>query len=704
MIRITLIITLLSLMKTSFSQYTFSRSYDITVEEGSTKLNRAWEGGLNYPIFSNIDFDNDGKMDLVAFDKSGKRLLLFNNNNLKFQPLNTNLILERWVLFRDFNCDGLEDIFTSTSGGIRVYKNTGNMSFVLEKSILLSKYNNFTSNLYVSNLDIPGIVDVDGDGDLDVLSFEINGTTVEYHENLSIDNHQNCNELQFKLSTKCWGDFTENSSTNSINLNQSCGSSNDKKHSTNQKHTGSTITTLDQDKDGDIDMIIGDISFNNLVYLSNGGSASNAKINAISNNFPSYGNSFDINTFPYVSYVDVDFDGKKDLVGVSNIGSFGDNKKVVLHKNIGVFQDTFSFETNKFLINEMLDFGAGAYPVLLDENQDGLLDLLVGNSGENINGNQIGKLALLRNIGSIGNPAFELIDDDYLNLSNINLTYIYPTVGDIDGDGDNDLFIGLENGKIAYYNNTAGFGNPSNFVLADGSYNSIDVGNFSAPQLFDVNEDLLIDLIIGEQDGSLTFYPNQGTKSNATFNIEVKNYGGITTKDFSVGAFYGFSTPHFFKDLNIIRILVGSEDGSIYYYKNKDSLQTGNIKLTNKDFARTKDGGRSSVISHDLNNDNYLDLFVGNLSGGMAYHKGEFPTIINPIEYKTDILYKTNENKLEIINFKFDSFLLYSITGELVGKGENTQNKIPISDIKSGIYLVSIYKDNKSFCFKFIKQ
>ena len=113
MIRIILIIITLNLAKTSFSQYTFSRSYDINVNEGSTQLNRAWEGGLNYPIFSNIDFDNDGKIDLVAFDKSGKRLLLFNHNDLKFQPINTNLILERWVLFRDFNCDGFYDIFTA---------------------------------------------------------------------------------------------------------------------------------------------------------------------------------------------------------------------------------------------------------------------------------------------------------------------------------------------------------------------------------------------------------------------------------------------------------------------------------------------------------------------------------------------------------------------------------------------------------------
>ncbi len=701
MIRIALIITILSFTKTSFGQYTFSRSYDINVQEGSTQLNRAWEGGLNYPIFSNIDFDNDGKVDLVAFDKSGKRLLLFNNNNLTFQPFNSNLLFERWVLFRDFNCDGLADIFTGTSGGIRVYRNTGNMNFVLEKNILESDYSSFTSNLYVSNLDIPGIVDIDGDGDLDVLSFEINGTTIEYHENLSMDNFSNCDQLQFKLSSNCWGEFTENSNTNSIDLNQQCGAVSKKENSTKRRHTGSTITTLDQNKDGDIEIIVGDIAFNNLIYLNNGGSNTHARINTTSIDFPNYSNSVDINTFPYASYADVDFDGKNDLISVSN--NDGDNKKVVLHKNIGVLQDTFSFETNEFLIDEMLDFGAGAYPILIDENQDGLLDLLVGNTGEKSGGNQIGKLALLRNIGSVGNPAFDLITDDYLGLSNNGLTYIFPTIGDIDGDGDDDLFIGLESGKIAYYNNTAGTGAPCNFVLADGFYNSIDVGNFAAPQLFDVNNDLILDLIVGEQDGTLTFYPNQGTANNADFSVEEEDFGGIITQDFSVGAFYGFSTPHFFKDADTTRILVGSEDGSVYYYKNMDSLQMGYIELTNKDFSRTKDGGRSSIITHDLNNDTYLDLFIGNLSGGMAYHKGEFPTSITPIRYDSNIKYRIQSNQLEIINFNFDSFSIYSIAGKLIKQGGNTQNEISVNNITSGIYLGVLVKGKQRFSFKFIK-
>ena len=49
-------------------------------------------------------------------------------------------------------------------------------------------------------------------------------------------------------------------------------------------------------------------------------------------------------------------------------------------------------------------------------------------------------------------------------------TYLYPTIGDIDKDGDDDLLLGLKNGEILYYNNTAGAGNPYSFVLADGEF------------------------------------------------------------------------------------------------------------------------------------------------------------------------------------------------------------------------------------------
>ncbi len=703
MTRIVLIIITLSFARISFAQYSFSRSYNIDVTDGANYLDRAWEGGLNYPIFSNIDFNNDDKMDLVAFDKSGERLLLFDHYNLKFQPFNKNLVFNRWVLFRDFNCDGLADIFTGTAGGIRVYKNTGDLNFVLEKSILKSDYINLNSNLYVSNTDIPGIVDIDGDGDLDILTFEINGARIELHKNLSMEQFNNCNQLSFKLNSKCWGEFTENPSTNDIYLNQPCAIPYKKGQYHDLLHAGSTITTLDQNKDGDIEIIIGDIAFNNLIYLNNGGTTSHAVIDTISSNFPSYSKSIDINTFPYASYADVDFDGKPDLITVSNNESIGDNKKVVLHKNVGVQQDTFSFESSQFLIDEMLDFGAGAYPVLIDEDQDGLLDILIGNSGENSNGNKIGKIALLRNIGTNANPSYKIITYDYLNLSAIQEAYLYPAVGDIDGDGDDDLFVGLQNGKIAYYNNTANMANPCIFVLANGFYNAIDVGSFSAPQLFDINNDNLLDLIIGEQNGTLTYYPNGGTSSIADFSFKEDNFGGITTQDFSIGAFYGYSTPHFFKDRDTTRILVGSENGGIYYYQNMDSLQMGNIKLTSVNFENTKDGDRSAIITHDLNKDNYMDLFIGNLSGGLAYHQGIAPVAIESMIDIPEVKFTIHNNQLELINLQFDKISVYSISGKLIKSVTNNNNTISIANISKGIYVGVIQKGEQQFSFKLIK-
>ncbi|MFT4899540.1 MAG: hypothetical protein ACI9U0_001338 [Flavobacteriales bacterium] len=40
----------------------------------------------------------------------------------------------------------------------------------------------------------------------------------------------------------------------------------------NGLHVGSIITTLDQDENGVIDLLLGDVSFNNLTFLQNEGS------------------------------------------------------------------------------------------------------------------------------------------------------------------------------------------------------------------------------------------------------------------------------------------------------------------------------------------------------------------------------------------------------------------------------------------------
>ena len=698
MIRIALTINLLCfLLNPSFGQFSFERSYEIAVTKNNKTLTRAWEGGLNYPIFSNVDFDNDGNQDLIAFDKSSSRLVVFKNNQLQFMPINLSLHLDKWALFRDFNCDNLPDIFTGTAGGIKVYRNDGNFSFSLETTQIQSNLGSFTSNLFIPTEDIPGIVDIDGDGDMDILTFDNTGTFVEYHKNTSIENTGQCG-LEFKLESSCWGNFSESATTNEITLNQSCSGS-DMNILGGGEHAGSTITTINTSANDPIDVIIGDVSFKNLNYLTNGGNQLNSNIIEVDNNFPSYDNPISMQLFPYASYVDVNHDSKKDLLITSNNASIGNNKEIIHYKNIGVNQDTFSFQTNSFLVGDMMDFGKSAYPIWVDENQDGLTDILIGNNALNYNGTIKATLSLLRNIGSKTHPSFEIITDDYLNFSENEETYLYPAIGDLDQDGDDDLLIGLQNGKILYLNNQAGANMPYDFLIASAEFENIDVGNYAAPVLFDVNGDSAIDLTVGEQNGSLFYYENQ-TVYGYDYSVETENFGGVSTQNYSDGIFFGYSTPYFFKDDEKIHLLVGGESGKTLGYMNIKEEINSNLQLDFSDFHNTKDGGNSKPLLGDLNADGNPELIIGNQCGGLAFYKGIEPEKTSKIISTRKIDYLLSENILQIQSIPIQSIELWDLNGKLISQSNGNRILLPENN---GVFFIRAESSSEIISIKIVR-
>ena len=691
------IISLYILSNISYGQLAFQRTYETVVIKNDKPLTRAWEGGLNYPIFSNIDFDGNGKTDLIAFDKSGNRLTIFKNETLSFEPVKIDLHLDKWVLFRDFNCDNLPDIFTGTSGGVKVYKNNGNFSFSLETSLIQSNYGSYTTNLFISNEDIPGIVDLDGDGDIDILTFEKNGKYLEYHKNMSFENTGSCG-LQFNIESNCWGNFAENETTNEITLNSNC----DKESSHvlgGGEHAGSTVTLINSKNSQPIDLLIGDISFNNLNYLKNGGNHSLSNIIQVDNNFPNYDNPLDKHIFPYASYVDVNQDSKSDLLIISNNSLVGNNKELTYYKNIGINQDTFSFQTNSFLIGDMLDFGTGAYPIWVDENQDGLKDILVGNHAIKKNGEIKATLNLLRNVGTSTNPSFELIDEDYLNFSENEESYLYPAIGDLDNDGDEDLLLGLENGKLLYLNNQAESGKPYDFLIISPEFENIDVGNYSAPVLYDVNGDSLIDLTIGEENGSLFYYENQKS-GGYDYSIETMNFGGVSTQDFSEGIFFGFSTPYFFEFGNKTHLLVGGESGKIQGYMDIEKEIYSNLQLDFSDFYKTKDGGYSKPLIGDLNSDEKPELIVGNQCGGLAFYLGIEPEKRKKIKSTKKIKYVITENRLQIKSLDVLRIELRDINGKLINQSNKNNIRLPLI---RGVFLIRTLLPNEVVSFKIIR-
>ena len=499
-----LLFAFLYFTQVTFSQMILNRDSTLIFKENGTQFSSALSGGINSGQFSNLDLNLDGIMDIVVFDKSGDKISPFINENGSFiySPDYRKHFpsMHDWAILTDYNCDGKNDIFTYSSGGMAVYLNTSNteLEFTQITSLVLSDYGNNNFNIYISPVDIPAISDIDYDGDLDILTFSILGGFVEYHKNLSMELYGNCDSLIFELSESCWGLFYEDLNSYILNCpNCQCPqitSNNSAKQQ--EKHAGSTILAIDIDNDNDKDLVLGDVSYNNLNLLVNGGDNQNAIMIAVDSIFPQNQNNtigVDIYVFPGSYYLDVTNDGINDLIVSTNSENNSANfESCWLYENNGqnALPD-FNFVEKNFLQKNMIDLGTSALPTFYDYNNDNLLDLIIGNYGYNSpNNNPVSSLSLFENIGNDSVPKYNLINRDWLNLSNLNLNIqlnipalnLTPTFGDLNGDGNKDLIVGDADGKIHLFLNTGG----GNFQLTAPNYQNIDVGQFAHPQLIDV--------------------------------------------------------------------------------------------------------------------------------------------------------------------------------------------------------------------------
>lgn len=704
----------------SFSQMVLNRDTSLTFLENGQEFSSPLSGGINAGQFSNIDLNLDGVMDIVVFDKSGNKLSPFINDNGDFiytPKYRTNFPnLHDWVLLVDYNCDGKNDIFTYSSGGMAVYLNTSTteLEFTLITPLVLSDYGSNNLNIYISPVDIPAISDIDYDGDLDVLTFSILGGFVEYHKNMSMELYGNCDSLVYEFSESCWGLFYEG--LNSYILN--CPScicpqiTNTTPTNAKQKHAGSTLLAIDVDNDNDKDLVLGDISYNNLNLLINGGDNQNAIMTAVDSVFPqNYSNTLaaEMHVYPASYYIDVTNDGVKDLIVTTNSENNSENfESCWLYENTG--QNTspdFNFIQKDFLQENMIELGTSAFPTFYDYNNDGLLDLVIGNYGyHNPNNDPASSLALFENIGNDSIPKYNLINRDWLGLSTTNLNTtlnipalnLSPTFSDLDGDGNKDLIVGDADGKVHFFTNNGG-----NFQITNPNYQNIDVGQFAQPQIIDVNRDGLNDLIIGEQDGTINYLPNSGTTTNAIFDTIITNWGGVDVDQSYIST--GFSNPTLYDSSGVYQLFVGSFSGNIYQFTNIDNNLNGQFTAVNSTSSNIWDGGKSALALADINNDNNPDMIVGNLSGGISFFSSDTlltDTTITNVSNQTkniDFTIYPNpaKNNFTIKSSETGTVTIKNLLGNTIYNKKKTEDvlKINISQFSKGIYVVLFKGLNK---------
>lgn len=699
----------------------FVRNQQIPVIIENDTISFPWTGGLNSVAFYNFDLDFDGIEDLLAFEKNGNRLLpfLWRNGNWQYAPEYARFFppVHDWVVVRDYDNDGLKDLFTYSLAGIAVYHNMSNQNieFELVTNQLESFYYSGYVNIYASPDDYLVVEDVDGDGDLDILNFWVLGKYVHYQRNWAVENDYVNGFLDYRLEDECWGKFSEGADDNEISLSSYCQT---KQDGENTRHVGSTMLLHDFNDDGLKDLVLGDIDYPNVILLTNGGSDSAALMVSQTLNFPQENQAVQLYSMPLVSMADINSDEIEELLVSPSDPSLvkSQNKQSVWMYSSDTLLKAYILQNTDFIQNQSVDLGSGAYPVLFDYDKDGLLDLFVGNYGYYdssayhsgfLKSYYSSAIAYFKNVGTASSPSFQLINEDFGDLRQYNYQALYPTLADIDEDGQVELLCGCSDGTLLLRDGE----------ILENNYLSIDVGDFATPQFYDIDHDGKMDLLIGNRRGHITYYHNESSNGQISFSMMTDELGSVDVRDYTL-SYYGYATPCFFEYQGTTMLVCGNEQGHLFLYDQIDDNLNGVFRLRSSDLKEhiqektfdINEGIRIGVAIANVKEGAYPDLFVGNYAGGLSFFEGSEPlpvSIPNPVISNKIKVYPNPASQnvnIEWMHEGYAELRLYDLTGRLVMQSAfNDDSKVlNISNLSPSIYIGLLISAEEQCGFKLI--
>ncbi|HEX9251234.1 MAG TPA: VCBS repeat-containing protein, partial [Ignavibacteriaceae bacterium] len=297
------------------------------------------------------------------------------------------------------------------------------------------------------------------------------------------------------------------------------------------------------------------------------------------------------------------------------LGNIGDEADFFWN-NSHSFPTTFSKDTSLFynIYHSGQTNTNSDYPTLIDLDGDGDLDLVIGG----FNG-----LRYYKNDGTVISPDFVPADGIFDAVNSMVGTDAQPAFVDIDDDGDLDLFMGI--GESFYGGVTAGitmgFRNTGNsrdpiFTLDNALVTGIpDIGLNSYPTFADLDNDGDYDLLLGRDLQTFVYFRNTGTAQNPVWTQNSTTFSGVETTTY-------WKNPTF-ADLDYdgdFDLVYGTDGGMLYFYRNIGTVTIPSFQYYPDYFKIIKlSGGSATVSLKDYDGDGDNDLLSGDWLGKFNY-------------------------------------------------------------------------------------
>lgn len=505
-------------------------------------------GGTNNPssVFA-ADLDGDGDLDMISSSTNDTKLAWYKNTNGSFGPqqiITENAIRTNQIIAVDLDNDGDQDLINSTYDGIFWYKNTdGQGSFAPSQPVCTS--DSHSSNIQAKDMDGDGdidiitnsgatdsiswfenmdgqgtfseehvitsdpaiyqkieVADIDGDGDMDILTSDYTNDDVGWFKNLNgqgdfgpkqvitadVQRPQGVSAADLDgdgdLDVLATSQLFDHKLVWYENLNGQ-GNFGPERFVSPDVQSQFLVTTADLDNDGDLDVISG-ASYRGTIYWYK-------NLDGLGNFGPKQQITNQIEFLREINLADLDNDGDLDLMSAS-----ATDDKIAYYLNTDG-QGNFGPQQVVVEINGV----NRPYTVMsIDMDGDGDKDILSASNGDD-------KIAWLENLDGLGS---------FSAPKTISLQLDYPisvNAADIDGDGDMDVV------SESYYNKTVAW-----FENMDGQGSSFTAHIFSPlnsfPQVtypMDVDNDGDIDIVSGGDSGLLWYENTDGQGNFGPFQI-----------------------------------------------------------------------------------------------------------------------------------------------------------------------------------------